>query len=353
MAAASRAIEARVPCPVCGGPIHPVAGKCKHCKSDLRTLRGPRAAAPAPLPALAPSRPVPVPVAESRSAPTASASAINGNGHAAGASNGHSHGRAGYTPSPSQEPQLPAINYEQTGPVPVLPPRVTARHGTGTIHGKRSALRHWPVIVIVLAVVAILAAIALLVWPPPGDGATKRASPAVSGPAPDRMDTSPLPDQPTAKPPATKPAPPPPSDPPADPSTDPVLKDPWNNPKQDRSQTRPQLPSQNDLDDPFSSAPNLAAQVAQLEQMLRSGGGTTAVVQLAAFKHACAVATRCGNDTPICQTLAMLPDQPLPRCAAAAACLRRIDRLTCAQDNPDELLDVVTSVHECTLALGC
>jgi anti-sigma factor RsiW len=28
-------LEARIPCPACGGPIHPVAGRCKHCKTDL------------------------------------------------------------------------------------------------------------------------------------------------------------------------------------------------------------------------------------------------------------------------------------------------------------------------------
>ena len=32
-------LEARVPCPVCRGPIHPVAGRCKHCRADLHALR--------------------------------------------------------------------------------------------------------------------------------------------------------------------------------------------------------------------------------------------------------------------------------------------------------------------------
>jgi hypothetical protein len=354
MAAASRAIEARVPCPVCNGPIHPVAGKCKHCKSDLRAMRGTRPAAPAPLPPLAPSRPVPVPIAETRSAPSPSpgSSLINGSANGHVATNGHSHGRTGYTPSPSQEPQLPAINYEQTGPVPVLPARVTARHATGTVHIRRSALRHWPVVVIVLAVIAILAAIALLVWPPPGDGATKRTSPAVSGPAPERMDTNPLPDQPAAKP-TPKPAPPPQADPLADPAADPAANDPWNTPKQNRTQTLPHQPRQDDLDDPFSAAPNLAGQLDQLQQILRSGGMSSAVVTLTGIKHACAVASRCGNDVPMCQAVAALPDQQMPACPAAAACLRRIDRLSCAQDNPDELLDTVMRVPECQTAMGC
>src|SRR5690349_6722575 len=36
------AIEARVLCPLCGGLIHPVAGRCKHCKQDLVALRASR-----------------------------------------------------------------------------------------------------------------------------------------------------------------------------------------------------------------------------------------------------------------------------------------------------------------------
>src|SRR5205814_5764562 len=44
--------DARVPCPLCGGLIHPVAGRCKHCKEDLSTFRAGRPQAAATLPAL-------------------------------------------------------------------------------------------------------------------------------------------------------------------------------------------------------------------------------------------------------------------------------------------------------------
>ena len=39
--------DARVPCPLCGGLIHPIAGRCKHCKADLADAprRAPAAAA--------------------------------------------------------------------------------------------------------------------------------------------------------------------------------------------------------------------------------------------------------------------------------------------------------------------
>ncbi len=44
--------EARVPCPQCGGPIHPIAGRCKHCKTDLVAMRGGTPQAQSALPSL-------------------------------------------------------------------------------------------------------------------------------------------------------------------------------------------------------------------------------------------------------------------------------------------------------------
>jgi len=57
-----RTNDGRVPCPLCGGLIHPVAGRCKHCKEDLSQFRAGRPQAAAVLPALN-GRPTPVPVA--------------------------------------------------------------------------------------------------------------------------------------------------------------------------------------------------------------------------------------------------------------------------------------------------
>jgi hypothetical protein len=94
----------------------------------------------------------------------------------------------------------------------------------------------------------------------------------------------------------------------------------------------------------------------QFDQLLRSGLALRSpgfAIELAALKHACAVARRCGNDAPVCQAIAVIPDQPLPSCAAAAACLRRMDRLSCTQDNPDDLLDVVMGATDCATAMGC
>lgn len=44
--------QERVPCPVCGGAIHPVAGRCKHCKTDLVARRTGKPQAPSALPSL-------------------------------------------------------------------------------------------------------------------------------------------------------------------------------------------------------------------------------------------------------------------------------------------------------------
>jgi hypothetical protein len=53
--AAARGAEGRTACPVCGGSIHPVAGRCKHCRADLVKLRelpagGGAVAVPPPFP---------------------------------------------------------------------------------------------------------------------------------------------------------------------------------------------------------------------------------------------------------------------------------------------------------------
>lgn len=44
--------EARIPCPICRGPIHPVAGRCKHCKTDLVAVREGKPQAQTALPSL-------------------------------------------------------------------------------------------------------------------------------------------------------------------------------------------------------------------------------------------------------------------------------------------------------------
>ena len=161
MAAAARSpgiSDGRVPCPRCGGLIHPVAGRCKHCKEDLSALRGGRPAAAAPLPVLNGS----------------------GNGHA----NGHAQHAAPSAPMPM--PVMPVMN---EGSQPILPPRPTGR--SFAAEKPRSVWKSWPMLVIVLASVAIVVAVVLMVWPPSSGHETKRA--LQPPPAPERMETNPLP----------------------------------------------------------------------------------------------------------------------------------------------------------------
>src|SRR5262245_22573179 len=113
--------DARIPCPLCGGLIHPIAGRCKHCKADLSAYRAARPAASAPLPALQPG-------------PTA------GNG-AAG-------------------PVAHAVA------IPPAAQTVSPRPGrAATAPRAGSAWRSWPVVVIVIATMAIVAAVVLMIWP--------------------------------------------------------------------------------------------------------------------------------------------------------------------------------------------
>lgn len=337
-----------MPCPVCTGPIHPIAGKCKHCKSDLRAIRGPRAQATAQLPSLAPAQPgqpAASPFAPSKPAgngvatgpavavTTTAATTAYANGHGTTngtRTNGHARTR-GYDPSPSREPMitnLPA-GYDRSSAASILPPRMTGSHPAAAPVDQRSALRHWPIVVIVLAVVAILAAIALLVWPPSNDAAApgKKVKSALDGPAPEHMDTNALPPEPP-KPPVTPqrlavPPQPPPAPPP------PV--DPWNA----QGNLTPPLQS-NDLDDP--RAPN-----------------DSSAITLRVLQRECATLRGCGTaDDTQCTAIENTPAPPLPAsCPAAAECLRQINRMTCTQLDPDNLLEPLGKLSECRDATRC
>src|SRR5262245_2082840 len=152
--------DARVPCPLCGGLIHPVAGRCKHCKEDLTTFRAGRPQAAAALPAL------------------------NGNGASTNGAIG-TNGHVAATPAAVPAP-LPA----REGSQPILPPRTTAR----SVQAQRppSMWRSWPMLVIALAVVAIVAATVIMVLPAGRSHAGGKLS---APPAPERMETNPLPDK--------------------------------------------------------------------------------------------------------------------------------------------------------------
>jgi len=335
MAAPSRTgpADARIPCPLCSGPIHPIAGRCKHCKGDLSALRGNRPAAAAALPPLvaqaASAAPAPI---RAPQAPDPYAIAANGHGH----HNGH----VGAYQAPISPAQIAhaAAAYHQPGggndiAQPILPPRPTGRVQIPI--APRASWKSWPVIVIVLAVIAIVTAVVLMVWP---SGGTAEAGPATTRPipAPERMDTSPLP-----------PSPPPPSTQP--PSSQ---NDPWS------GQTTPpghqQAP---DIDDPDLKDP-----IGGDPFSPRGGAltGATAVIGAATLRM-CDRLSHCTNvsvDTrQMCQAYARFGRHiSPPNCAAMQRCTAKIDNMDCdALTGHDftAIAQLLIGLPDCTEAASC
>ena len=307
--------DARMPCPVCRAPIHPIAGRCKHCKTDLATLRQVRPAAGAALPALAASTPAARPPPPQVVVPVAAAYGANG--------------MVTITDDPSQ---------------PILPPRPTGRMGTATV-SKRPAWRSWPVIVIMLATVAIVAAVVLMAFPPGGAAADTGTPGGKRGleppPAPEHMDQNPLvPGAPHSK--LTPPAPP-------------ATPDPLPPPRH----TPDPLPVDPDPDpDPFAG-------------LGLHGGGRGAVGKLfngasgigmmgAVLKHGCERMKQCGSTADTIRmtcdlTLRSLPQQAVPSCPAAQRCLDRVDQMSCGATGDDMtvILGLMTSLQDCVEAMSC
>lgn len=313
--------DARVPCPLCGGLIHPIAGKCKHCKADLTAYRSARPAADAPLPALHPPH--------------------GGNGHG----NGHA-GPPPHAPIAHAAPVAVAAGHEVQA---VLPPRPTGRSPTAE---PVATWRSWPVIVIALAMLAIIVAVVLMVWPASSERSREPGKHALQPPpAPERMQTepdikTPLPDR---RVPATRPhaaAPDPWSadpDPPAQPTPQVVPPQP----------ARPLDPADEstdaddiDLDalkDPFAM-PHLNGRGQMIGAML---------------VHLCRKLIECHVDdmasTELCERIANHAQPPPPTCPAAARCLQHIDAMTCGSQpsSVGQLGVLMTQFRDCTDATRC
>jgi hypothetical protein len=325
MAVASRsssdARDARVPCSLCGGLVHPIAGRCKHCKADLAAARSARPQAAAALPPLARSgkaAPPPVqvlapaphpqevialpahaqqtqigatPVALVSTQPSIDLRSASGVAYAGSAVVEPVHAREAYNPIPDGRP--------------ILPPRPTGRMRAGAERGWLA--RNWPVFVIVLASIAIVLAIVLMVLPKsdPVDAGVKNHG---AGPAPERMETNPLPPQSSdpwqnGQPPSTNPLPPQgqaPVLPPDDPD-DQTMIDP-NDP----------------LKDPFGGG--------------RLGGTNNIAFTLLGniANRLCDKAKSCSDPTvaTMCSSVTTMPVSPIPSsCPQAARCLEIIDQI--------------------------
>jgi hypothetical protein len=289
------AAEARIPCPVCTAPIHPVAGRCKHCREDVRGFRSARPAAPVALPRLTPVPAAPAPVYAPPPEAAAPADVIR---HAPPAM------PRGYAPPPSE---LEARS--------ILPPRTTGSQHIADPDGPSgSAWRNWPVVVIVLACVAILGAVVVMVWPQSRPSA-RASPPSPPPPAPDHMETNPLPPTPDPAPPA-RPAPPAHTAP--LPSTAP---DPWND---QRTQA-----------DPIHSIDLLTA----------------------ALQHFCKGRASCPDGDPImdaaCTAVANEQVTP-PSCPASDRCLARFDKMSCT--DPTDMAGIqalMSTIDDCAEATRC
>jgi hypothetical protein len=320
--------DARIPCPLCGGLIHPIAGRCKHCKGDLRTLRSTRPAAAATLPALNPS-PGPAPQA---------------NGHARGPTNGHASAPA---PAPAASPSAPAQSLVQAvagaapiplafhGPadaVPILPPRPTGRF---LAPAPRASWKSWPVIVIILAVIAIITAVILMLFPPGGtrDEGTHNAV----QPAPDRMDTNPSPSTPH-QPPSTTP-------------------DPWSRRGGAGSSAAPTTPPADDAD---IDDPSVDDALTTRDPFSRRGGlGSRSTNMLYSIvKRACSRLSTCGtmnaSTKQLCDTVKQIP-LTTPSCPAASRCLRSLDEMSCdiSVDDPMGVMQLKDKFTDCADAMKC
>jgi hypothetical protein len=315
--------DARVPCPLCGGLIHPIAGKCKHCKAELTTYHAARPAANTPLPALHP--------------------ASSGNGHA-----GHAHGRASahaaHAPVAHAVPVPIATAYDASQPV--LPPRPTDRRHAP--EPRSSGWRSWPVLVIILATVAIIVAVVLMVWPARRDVDGKHT--LGPPPAPDRMQTAPeLTPAPKVNQQVVPPARPEPPDPwasPFDPS--PSAPDP------SAGAIAPD-PDDDAVVDPFATP--RPSRVPPGRGRLKTN--RRGMVMFAMVEHMCRKMLQCGADDPsvknACDSLAQRPPSAPIHCAAADRCLQHIDTMSCVgqADNFWQLNALMTQFQDCADAVRC
>ncbi len=299
--------DARVPCPVCRSPIHPIAGRCKHCKADLAAVRQVRPAAGAALP------PLVAPKARAATPPPIA-----------------DHPYEAPPPFPAAIPIPIAADASQ----PILPPRPSIEPG-GTA-SSRSSWRSWPIIVIALATIAIVIAVVLIAFPPGNAGADSGKRVLEPPPAPELMDTNP-----GAKSPhggdQNSPLPLPPLDP-KPPHAQITPPDPLPTP---RHTPDPLPPADPDADD-FSGLGGATGGITG--GMVGGLGGNAKMDTMAALlKHACDRAKQCGSTDPTatlgCDALRVLPHGPPPTCAAATRCLQKIDQMDCsAQVDPSAMM---------------
>ncbi len=304
MAAAARPPglgDARVPCPQCGGLIHPVAGRCKHCKEDLTQFRTGRPQAAAALPSL--------------------------NGTAVAVQTAVPPGTNGHAPAAAAPTVV--IPAAREGSQPILPPRPTGR--SMRAQKPRAAWMSWPMLVIAIAVVAIIVAVVIMILPQDTPRTGSRKLPPT--PAPERMETNPLP-----------------------PKASQI--DPWGGgPDPGAQPPQPQAPQTIDPND-LNVAP------ADPDDLFGGLGGTggglgggAGAVMFNVVDKVCTKLKDCPDlDQALismaCDQFKALPKMPMPtNCPSAQRCLDAVDHLSCGSANGTNPLTVMYQISECTAAL--
>jgi hypothetical protein len=255
----------------------------------------------------------------------------NGNGHH---KNGNGNGTSSFHPA-NQYMAVPiAMKAAEPDSAPILPPRPTGRMESAP---RQASWKSWPVFVIGIAVVAIIVAVILMVWPP-GGSTNADAKTLAPPPAPERMDTN------------------------GGANTGPSSgNDPWSNkggaapdPAPSQPPANPSVPDIDQIDPPDPDD--------SLGGTLRGGGRggmprTSSMVGMmnAIKKHACDRLASCPNPDDTVKLLCdasglVLPNTPAPTCDAAKQCLSKVDALPCDDLDPNPAT-LMQGVQECMEAL--
>jgi hypothetical protein len=299
MERAAAATEHRVPCPACGGYIHPIASRCKHCKVDIGATKQSRRAAPlAQLPSLE---------AVQTFAPLAA-----------------SDQESRWSKSPS--PAAPFARDNIASQAVSLPTFSEELEGSGT-SSKTKWWKRWPVFVIAVAVAAIVYC-AYLLLTPTASSQTKR----ITAPPPVEMNTTPTPS------PTPPPVPSAPGGSPAAPT--PSLPDPWGANPFDPYSDPDGVPDDDLLPKP-------------------STGQTQTQFAASVATKLCAKLSKCSGLPPdSCEMIATVlqssadPSNCNVKQPAAAKCMRSIDQIRC-DAGVSALPNLMQDLRACSEAFSC
>jgi hypothetical protein len=178
--------------------------------------------------------------------------------------------------------------------------------------------------------------VVLMVMPPGKDAEADTRIPPP--PAPERMDTNPLPPQGSMITPPSTPAP--------------GAPDPWSQPKPPDPQA--QIDPDDPTADPFAN-PNPGRRSADPLANLGFNSRGSAVM-VGVLQHACARLAACGDPQVglICSSMTQLfGNTPAPTCAAAQRCFERIDQVQCdaKMSSQADMLGLMTAVPDCAEAM--